>query len=179
MSTLTNEELTYHLVNNQRYIFTDELLTMEFFDFLDEFYSKQSNKGAMKPCCVQWYSVGSSWLKWMIDEEFYLKDYKYVYAITLDESVMLKVDDLTKVKEFGNRYKSDRNGFNIKWKEVYDDGHRVVEFSGYKKHNELLDTFLSYSSFDCSSGIIFDKQAITSIRLAYQGSLVEDKWTIV
>jgi len=132
--------------------------------------SKQQIKIDWKPTGL-WYSIGTSWLDWCFAEQ---PDWigKYIYKIEVNPKKILLINTVKKLDDFSKHYKIVPEWMKtLKFKYNYINWRRFsasysgIEISPYqwKRRFDLL----WYYGWDCSSGCIWNPNAIISLRLLY------------
>jgi len=103
-----------------------------------------------------WYGFGDSWMKW-VRREMPEWEFENYFKVEVDKNKILILDTIKKAEEFTEQYSDDP--FSIEWSEV------SKEYSGIEipDYNEV-SKFQWMSTWDVSSGCIWDKNAIKKIR---------------
>lgn len=155
-------EICTNLKPSQKIVFSDEgnLNDIDCVVNMTKFLSRGSKPEGL------WYSFGASWFnfltndyddpkKWNIWGFKRVTAISHIYKIYLDASKILTIDTLEKLEEFDNQYNCNDQ---ILW-DVVSKNWSGVEIRYLPR---LYDW---YKSWDCSSGCIWNPNAIKKIKL--------------
>lgn len=123
-------------------------------------------KGFLKPKGL-WVSVedGEGWLDWCKSNEYRLDALKYVYKISLyRNSKILLLSTIDQLNDFTSTFEYSQNGLlpRIDWERVYKIYQGII-ISPY--HQDFGYQKIWYYGWDCSSGCIWDLNAIDNFTL--------------
>lgn len=111
-----------------------------------------------------WYSIGRAWLEWMEGEmPEWIGRYKYTYKIEVNESNLLILRNDDETENFANKYAINKYGSHyIDWNKLSSkyDG---IEINPYE-WGHLRWKYNWYNAWDLSSGCIWKKRAVISIK---------------
>lgn len=131
---------------------------------------KDINKHSFKPEGF-WVSVENfenGWREWCIGEEWNLEGLSCAHDITLHpEANILWLRSLKDIDEFAYKYKIPKcnpNLMEIVWSEVAKLYQGII-IAPYIHDSDYRWRYMFYSSWDCSSGCIWDASAIKEIAL--------------
>ena len=153
----------YITIDSEEKYFKDKKLNLNFFD------TKYKNKIIdIKPQGKGffWFACGTEWLDLCLEREnFYKLVNKKIYQLDIDESKILIIDSIKKVKEFTEKYGSNKIIGFIDWKKV------MKEYSGFKccpyKLDKIIwenEKYIWFRTLDCASGCIWNPNIISNIR---------------
>lgn len=143
--------------------------------------------------CSFWYGFNDSWLEWCRGESMHDWFQPYVYEILVDESKILRISNEQEFEAFEDEYHGvpeyleamyDKEHNGRKYRSIdapspyfrsgryftsYIDYGRVAEkYGGVEIVPYLWSKRLEsiwYYGWDCASGVIWDKGAVTEVRL--------------
>jgi hypothetical protein len=139
---------------------------------IDQTYKQKSG---FKPNGL-WYSYYSSWYKWILENELYVRLYKYIHHIGIanksltniyeqDYNKILVIKNTTDFDIFHNKYKIKMKTYDcINWKKVSID-YGGIEFVPYLLERRKIDW---YYTFDIAGGCIWNNKIIKEIKLIYE-----------
>jgi hypothetical protein len=109
---------------------------------------------------------GDGWLTWCIEEEFNLENLTHIHEVTLsDHANVLRLSNALDLDRFTERYEDhDHPRFPrwIRWDRVSDD-HQGIIIAPYIWSRRLHSNTRWYYWWDCSSGCIWDADAIADV----------------
>jgi hypothetical protein len=120
-----------------------------------------------------WYGINDSWINWCASEMPHWLS-PYVYEVVVDETKILKINNLSKFDEFNKKYQEVPELINglptvfsraldqINWESVTEK-YAGIEIAPYLWQRRL--SIIWYYGWDCASGVIWRKEAIKEIRL--------------
>jgi hypothetical protein len=137
-----------------------------------------------------WFAYGDEWLKLMKKTNFRMTMYNYLYEIEVNENRVLNIDTLKKLHQFSmNFYDLVKKPYILEnvVMSTYIDWNKVIKktkvsgvvikpnlkelYFKYNKHNDIHEHFMLsqwYTTWDVSSGVLWNKDAITNLKLVYK-----------
>ncbi len=133
-----------------------------------QFRNVQNQRLSVKPRGL-WYGFGSSWLDWVESEMPSWRDStKHLFALEIDSSKVCTIDNIDTLETFHELYAvawKDIDADMIDWSAVAHD-YDGVEINPFTRHLsfELWQKFPWYSSWDVSSGCLWNDRALINVR---------------
>lgn len=115
----------------------------------------------IKPCGF-WISVDDAWAQWCTGNNFPLGKYKYRVILKPSANILL-VDTPEKIRDINRLTRSSPPGYRY-W-DVLAEKYKGVIFTPYIFNKEVRYRYTWYYSLDCSSGCIWDLDAVDRIEL--------------
>jgi hypothetical protein len=109
------------------------------------------------------------WHTWCTAEEFRLENLKYQHEVELKKDAnILKISNLDEFDEFNEKYSIEQYpGMSIKtidWAKIKTEYQGII-ISPYQWKRRLDPQSHWYYGWDCSSGVIFNHEAVAGIKL--------------
>jgi len=112
-----------------------------------------------------WYAFGTEWVDW-VRSEMPEWEKPHLFKIDIDTTNILQLNNESDVHEFMEKYCDDKIkkwNSEINWVKVSKD-YSGFEIPDYREIYEYRDLYMWISSFDISSGCIWDLSLITNIK---------------
>ena len=124
-----------------------------------------------KPAGCFWYDIDGDWIRWVLSEQ---PDWLrlYLYEVTVCEERVLRICSMEELLRFQATFHVpilpglSRYSDTIDWSAVAERW-GGVEIAPYQWRHRCESVW--YYGWDCASGVIWDAQAVTSVRLVAEG----------
>ena len=133
-----------------------------------QFRNTQNSSTSIKPKGL-WYGFGSSWIDWSRHEMPEWDVYnQHLFALEVDTSHVCIIDNVDTLDVFHELYSTldrDLEASMIDWAAVQRD-YDGIEINPYNRSLpfELWQKYSWYSSWDVSSGCLWNKHALLSVK---------------
>jgi hypothetical protein len=121
-------------------------------------------KSSSKPSGL-WYGIGTSWIDW-VKSEMPKWDYENIFEVKINESKVLKIDNIDDLYEFTEKYE-DQSLNNTMMSNYYIDWNKLSnEYSGIEIVPHIYEAVYDlnwYYGWDVASGCIWNKNGIINI----------------
>jgi hypothetical protein len=170
-----NEGVVKNWGSNERIHITSQA-DMKIQDLKD--YTDQQNENNLKPVGF-WYGFGDEWLNFLHKEDYFVMnnrrkniDDKYRYKIKIDKTNIMVIDSIQKSDEFYEIFKGKMELSSIQfidWEKVAQAymGIEIPNINALRSGDYWMtrNKWWNYSSWDISSGCIWNPMAIQRIKL--------------
>ena len=122
-----------------------------------------------------WYSVGNEWIEWCRIEEFYTQDPKFIYALAVDESKLLRLVSVLDILAFTAEFGDPHDSYNIDWPAVAQRW-GGIEIAPYQWELRLDRRTCWYYSWDVASGCLWEPSMLLSYTKEANDESMEEVW---
>jgi len=120
--------------------------------------TQQSDKAFAKPTGL-WYAIGTEWIDWVRSE---MPDWEgeNAFALSIDESKILKLSNLQDLQQFENLYGDGERFTQIRW-DMVAAKYGGIEISPYIYEARM--NMMWYYGWDVASGCLWGDNVVTDI----------------